>query len=68
VKFGLFSKILNLNVTKGDKIAFLSQRMGLPVTKLFEILDGVEKADIQVNLIWTNLIRLICQSDNAEFL
>lgn len=41
---GMLFKDLNLNVNKGDKIAFISDN-GLAVTTLFQILNGEKKAD-----------------------
>lgn len=59
-------KDLNLNVTKGDKIAFLSND-GIAVTKLFEILDGVEKPDSGEFEFGQTITTAYLPNDNSEF-
>ena len=59
-------KDLNLNVTKGDKIAFLSHD-GIAVTKLFEILDGVEKADTGEFEFGQTITTAYLPNDNSDF-
>lgn len=59
-------KDLNLNVTKGDKIAFISDN-GLATTKLFEILNGNDEADEGEFHFGQTITTAYLRSDNEEY-
>lgn len=61
----LFSKA-NINVRKGDKIAFLS-RNHLAITALFNIINEVEKPDTGEYKFGTTIHKAYLPNDNSEF-
>jgi len=61
----LFSK-LNLNVSKGDKIAFISKN-ALAITSLFNILMGDDSADEGTFEYGTTIKQSFLPNDNTEF-
>jgi ATPase subunit of ABC transporter with duplicated ATPase domains len=61
----LFSK-LNLNVSKGDKIAFISKN-ALAITSLFNILMGDDTADEGTFEYGTTIKQSFLPNDNTEF-
>lgn len=61
----LFSKA-NINVRKGDKIAFLS-RNHLAITALFDIINELQKADSGEYKFGTTIHKAYLPNDNAEF-
>jgi len=61
----LFSK-LNLNVSKGDKIAFISKN-SLAITSLFNILMGDDSADEGTFEYGTTIKQSFLPNDNTEF-
>ncbi len=61
----LFSK-LNLNVSKGDKIAFISKNT-LAITSLFNILMGDDSADEGTFEYGTTIKQSFLPNDNTEF-
>lgn len=61
----LFSK-LNLNVSKGDKIAFISKN-ALAITSLFNILMGDDSADDGTFEYGTTIKQSFLPNDNTEF-
>lgn len=64
-KEGLF-KNLNLNVRKGDKIAFLSKN-SLAITTLFEILEGNQKATTGTFSYGQTISTAYLPNENAHF-
>lgn len=61
----LFSKF-NLNVSKGDKIAFISKN-ALAITSLFRILMGEDQADEGTFEYGTTIKQSFLPNDNTEF-
>jgi len=61
----LFSR-LNLNVSKGDKIAFISKN-ALAITSLFNILMGDDSADEGTFEYGTTIKQSFLPNDNTEF-
>jgi ATPase subunit of ABC transporter with duplicated ATPase domains len=61
----LFTK-LNINVNKGDKIAFLSRNQ-LAVSSLFNILADIEKPDSGKYTFGTTIYKAHLPNENAEF-
>jgi ATPase subunit of ABC transporter with duplicated ATPase domains len=61
----LFSKV-NINVRKGDKIAFVS-RNHLAITALFDILNEVQKPDSGEYKFGTTIHKAYLPNDNKEF-
>lgn len=59
-------KDLNLNVSKGDKIAFISKN-SLAVTALMEILNGKIEADSGTFSFGTTISSAYLPNENAEF-
>ncbi len=62
----LLFKDLNINVSKGDKIAFLS-RNSMATTTLFKILVGEEQADTGDFEFGTTIKHTYLPTDNTEF-
>lgn len=61
----LFSKA-NINVRKGDKIAFIS-RNHLAITALFDIINELEKPDSGEYKFGTTIYKAYLPNDNTEF-
>lgn len=61
----LFSKA-NINVRKGDKIAFIA-RNHLAITALFDIINEIEKPDSGEYKFGTTIHKAYLPNDNAEF-
>lgn len=57
---------LNINVTKGDKIAFISKN-SLATTKLFEILEGIDTPDSGEFEFGTTIKHTYLPNENSEY-
>jgi len=63
---GPLLKNININVRKGDKIAFISRNQ-LAITALFEILNGEEKADKGNFLFGTTITKAYLPNENSKY-
>jgi len=63
---GPLLKNININVRKGDKIAFISKNQ-LAITALFEILNGEDKADKGDFLFGTTITKAYLPNENSKY-
>ncbi len=63
---GVLLKDININVRKGDKIAFVSKNQ-LAITTLFQILNEEEKADKGTYLFGTTITKAYLPNENAKY-
>jgi ATPase subunit of ABC transporter with duplicated ATPase domains len=63
---GVLLKGININVRKGDKIAFISRNQ-LSITTLFQILNEEEKADKGTYLFGTTITKAYMPNENHKY-
>ena len=63
---GVLLKDININVRKGDKIAFVSKNQ-LAITTLFQILNEEEKADKGTYLFGTTITKAYLPNENTKY-
>jgi ATPase subunit of ABC transporter with duplicated ATPase domains len=63
---GMLLKNININVRKGDKIAFVSRNQ-LAITTLFQILNEEEKADKGTYLFGTTITKAYMPNENHKY-
>lgn len=63
---GVLLKDININVRKGDKIAFISRNQ-LAITTLFQILNEEEKADKGTYLFGTTITKAYMPNENQKY-
>ena len=63
---GTLLKNININVRKGDKIAFISRNQ-LAITTLFQILNEEEKADKGTYLFGTTITKAYMPNENLKY-